>query len=539
MNKGLSYRTGILKDRLRYDSRIHVLIITLLFLVTRILFLYTTAGRGGDADEAVFGMMAQKIAALDEFPLVCWEAHYAGAFVSYMAAIIFYFFGSGFVQLRIAMLIITLPSVVLFYFIYRKLFDSQRAFICIILLLFSPYLVFILMISAYGGYGESFLGIALIILISWKIKEQSTEKVSCGSLCFLLGMICGFFTYIQFFVIPACLAFAFPVLWIHGESRTKSFCYFSLGGLIGLSPLIIYNMMNAGGTLTRGAARVLLIGRDDISADIITMVGNVLLEKGAYLTNWLSNAPLMLGRYAMPSVFGQTLQVVAGLALIVLFSAYIVSSLFNSRRKVSGDFYHRQFAIYLLIFMLFQWVASLKADRHFMPLFFVIPIAIFSLAERYITLRRASVIIVVVLALLNVFGWNQEFRTSLFDPHNIVKYMEKKHIREFYSSYWTGYPIMFLGEGRLVGSPMLLPYHEPFSDRRPKYTDQVIHAEDAAFVFGIGEEQLKAQFIFFLNNHQISFQTAQVGGTTIHFQFSTPVGTRISKEKRSNVFFLK
>lgn len=539
MNRDLSYKTGILKDRLRSDSRLHILIITLLFLVTRILFLYTPAGRGGDADQAVFGMMAQRIAALDEFPLVCWENHYAGAFVSYIAAIIFYFFGSGFVQLRIAMLIITLPSIVLFYFIYWKLFDRQRAFICLILLLFSPYLVFIYTTSAYGGYGESFFGIALIILLSWKIKDQSTEEVVCGNLCFLLGMVCGFFTYIQFFVIPACLAFAFPVLWSRGAGRTKSFWYFSLGGLIGISPLIIYNMMNTGGTLTRGAARVLLIGRDDISADVITMVGNVLLEKGAYLTNWLSNAPLMLGRYAMPSVFGQTLQVVAGLALIVLFSAYIVSSLFNSQSKGSGNFYHRQFAIYLLIFILFQWVASLKADRHFMPLYFVIPVAIFSLAERYTKLRRAPVVIVVVLALLNVFGWNQEFKTSLFNPHNIVKFMEKKHVREFYSSYWTGYPIMFVGEGRLIGSPMLLPYHEPFSDRRPKYTDQVIHAEDAAFVFGIGEEQLKAQFIFFLNNHQISFQTAQVEGTTIYFQFSTPVGTHISKETRSNVFFLK
>lgn len=41
--------------------------------------------------QAVFGMMAQKIEALEEFPLYCWEAHYAGAPVAYLGAVIFHF----------------------------------------------------------------------------------------------------------------------------------------------------------------------------------------------------------------------------------------------------------------------------------------------------------------------------------------------------------------------------------------------------------------------------------------------------------------
>ena len=75
-------------------------------------------------------MMAQKIAALEEFPLYCWEAHYAGTPVAYLGAVIFYFFGSGFAQLRWAMILMIFPAYFLFYFIYKRLFDRPRGIGC-------------------------------------------------------------------------------------------------------------------------------------------------------------------------------------------------------------------------------------------------------------------------------------------------------------------------------------------------------------------------------------------------------------------------
>lgn len=527
-----------MKEALLFDSRFHIFTITLLFLTTRILFLFTPAGRLGDADQAVFGMMAQRIASLDEFPLFCWEAHYAGAFVSYIAAVIFYFFGSGFVQLRIAMLLIVFPSFFLFYFIYRRIFDGQRAFIGVIYLIFCPYLVLNCTTAAYGGYGESFVGASLIILLSWKIRDQSMN-IPIGTSCFLLGLTCGFFTYIQFIVVPVALAFAIPALWTLGENRIKSFWQFSLGGLIGISPLIIYNLMTSGGTLTRGAARVFLIGRDGISEGFLKIVENIFLQKGAYLTGWLSNAPLMFGQYVIPAVLGQALQITAGLMLIGILFIYIVCSLTKRKKKEAVAFYHRQFAFYLLIFILFQWVASLKSDRHFMPLFFVIPVALFGLTEGYDKLKRASIVIIIILSIFQIFGWNQEFRAPRFNPHPIAKIMESQGIREFYSSYWTGYPIMFVGEGHLIGSPMLLPYNEPFSDRRPQYTEQVLRAQDTAFVFAADEESLKSQFLSFLKDHHISFQTTQADRIHILYQFSKPVGVHFIKRNWNNYFFLK
>lgn len=516
----------------------HVLIITVLFLMTRCLLLLTPAGQFGDADQAIIGMMAQKIASLDEFPLIYWEAHYAGAPSAYIAAIIFHFFGAGFVQLRIALMFIIFPSFFLFYFIYRRLFDSQRAFIGVLFLIFCPYLVLNYTTGAFGGYGESFLGTALIILLSWKIKDQ-TMSIPMGVSYFLLGLTCGFFVYVHFYVIPAVLVFAIPALWYLGENRIKSFLRFCLGGLIGLSPLIIYNFINSGGTLTRAAAWILLIGRDDISAAPLEVVRNIFLQKGAYLMGWFLNAPLIFGQYVMPAISGHRIQIAAGLMLIIILIGYIVSSFTKTGEKGSAGSYHRQFAFYLLTFILFQWLASLRADRHFMPLFFIIPIALFSLSEGYARLKKASVVILLLLSAFQVIGWNQEFRAPRFDPRPATKIMESRGIREFYASYWTGYPIMFLGEGNLIGSPTLLPFKEPFSDRRPQYTEQVRRSRDSAFVFGAGEESLEKEFLSFLKIHDITYETIEIDGTSIYYHLSTPVVASFNKKDWHNFFSLK
>lgn len=518
--------------------KIHLLIITALFFITRVIFLLTPAGRLGDADQAIFGMMAQKIASLEEFPIYCWEAHYAGAPVSYIAAVIFHFFGAGFVQLRIAMLFIVLPGFFLFYFIYRRLFDSQRAFIAVLFLIFCPFIVLNCTTAAYGGYGESFLGTALIILLSWKIRDQSMS-IPIGASCFLLGLTCGFFSYIQFLVIPVVLAFAITILWMLGENRIKFFWRFSLGGLIGIFPMIIYNLMTGGGTLTRGAAWMLLIGRDDIPAAPLEVVRNIVLQKSTYLCGWFSKAPLMFGQYVMPDISGHKLQTAAGLTLIIIFVVYIVFSLIESRKKGSNCFYHRQVAFYMLVFVLFQWVVSLKADRHFMPLFFIIPIALFSLSERYSRLKKMSGVILLMLSAFQVIGWNQAFSTPRFDSYPVVKIMESRGIREFYASCWTGYPIMFLGEGKLIGSPSLLPFGEPFGDRRPQYTEQVRRSRKAAFVFGSGEESLEKEFLSFLKQHDIRYETMQADGVRIYDHLSTPVLASFIKKDWHTFFALK
>ncbi len=570
-------------------SRVYVLAVLLLFVMTRTFFLLTPAGRFGDADQAVFGMMAQGIARLKEYPLVWWEAHYSGTPVAYVAAIIFKFFGSGFAQLRLAVIITVLPGFILYYFIYQRLMGSTKAFFGALFLIFCPYLVLNYTTGAYGGYGESFLGTALIILLSWKIKDQSLN-IPPGVSYFLLGLTCGFFLYIHFYVIPAILVFALPLLRSVGENRAHFIRRFCLGGFVGIAPLIAYNVQNNGGTITRAAAWILLSGRDDLSAAPLDVAGRILLKKGTYLANWLLNAPFMFGQYVLPGMFGHAAQTAAGFLLILVFIVYIVSSLKERNHQGVAGSYHRQSALYLLVFILFQWVASLHADRHFMPIFFVIPIALLSICKRPSSrllknshllrfphpspfdvpqstphgevfqrpciwpflsslqkrlfqqsagVTQVPYVFVLLLCAFQVIGWVQASTVRGLDVRPVVKIMESQGIREFYSSYWTGYPIMFLAEGRLIGSPMLLPYHEPFGDRRPRYTAQVDRSMNAAFLFGEGEEASRKDFLSFLHEHAVTSTCAEIHGVRIYYRFSKPVGVSYDKATWSNHFFLK
>ena len=524
-------------DKIRTQVGLHFCIITTLFLITRILFLQTPTGRLGDADQAVFGMMAQKIAALEEFPLYCWETHYAGAPVAYLGAFIFHFFGSGFAQLRWAMILMIFPAYFLFYFIYKRLFDEEAALVGVLFLILTPYIVLNCTTAAYGGYGESFLGTALIALLSWKIDDRTTLWNIPFS-CFLLGLICGFFVYISFYAVPAVLAFAIPAIWRLGRERFKGVYGFFLGGSIGILPLVIYNILNHAGTLTRGTGWILQIGRDEASLSLLEVLQKIMSQKGAYFGEWFFNAPFMMGQYVMPHIFGTGIQTAAGLVLVVLFIAYVIRAHKGiGHEKVS--LYHRQFALFLLIFILFQWTASLRADRHFIPLFVVIPVALLGLTHGHALLKRGMIAILLLLSVLQTFGWHHDFKKTCFDPTPVADILIKEGIREFYSSYWTAYPIMFLGNGTVLGAPLLLPYHEPLSDRRPHYTEQVVRSLEAAFVFGSDEGNLKTEFLSFLEENRISHKTYKVNGASVFSGFSKPVGVRFDKTNWRNYFFLK
>jgi len=271
---------------LRHNTRAHVLLIVIITLITRIFYLCSPSGLIGDADEAVFGMMAQGIEALKEFPIYCWEAHYAGAPVSYVAALIFHFFGPGFVQLRLAMLPAALFTPILFYFIYRKMFEPAEASVGALFLIFCPFLVLHHTMAAYGGYGETYLGTSLIILLSWKIREDNVQT-HVSHLVFLLGFVCSFFFYLLFLVLPAIIAFALPSILRSEKHRNKTILSFSLGSMIGVLPLIVYNIINSGGTLLRSAGRSLSVGREAINTPTMELIGQILSSKIACLKTWL------------------------------------------------------------------------------------------------------------------------------------------------------------------------------------------------------------------------------------------------------------
>ncbi len=63
------------------------------------------------ADEAVVGLMGLNIVKGQEFPLLLWEAHYAGMLTSYLGALLFWFFDPMPWTLRVAVLPLALGDI--------------------------------------------------------------------------------------------------------------------------------------------------------------------------------------------------------------------------------------------------------------------------------------------------------------------------------------------------------------------------------------------------------------------------------------------
>ena len=504
------------------NTRFHVALILMLALATRMLFLITPSGSIGSADEAVFGMMAQKIQAFEAFPLYCWEAQYAGAMVSYFGAILFSLFGSGFVPLRMAMLPAALLTPVLFYFIYRKMFGAAAALVGAGFLIFCPYFVLRYTMGALGGYGETFLGTAIIILLSWRIQNEH-ERVDTRWLSLLLGFVCGFFFYTLFLVLPVILAFAIPAIFFSKKHWKENTIPFSLGGVAGILPLIVHNLAEKGGTFTRAAGRSLSVGRDAVQTPLGDLLQHIVAAKLVYLKNWTIAVPRRLGQYVLPEYLGSSLLAIGGLLLLLVFFWFVAGAFFNTDKNAAKRTAFRQFAIFFVFLMVFQWIANLDRARHMLPLLLIIPVALFFIKQDYNHLKKYKFIVFGLICALQLSGWAEKTKTSFFDPYPVVDIMKKKGVTEFYGSYWTVYPLMFAAEQDLKGAPFLLPKNEIPSDRRPDISKDVQQSESPAFVFASDELKLKSEFAAFLSSNDISADSFKAGTAIVFHNLSKPV----------------
>jgi len=357
--------------------KIHIVLILSLVILSRFLYLLSPVGHNISADEAVFGLMAQKIEALEEFPIYMWENHYAGAVVSYIAAFLFHVFGSGPVQLRLTALSFVIVSMTFFYLIYRRLFGETSAFISTIFLIFCPFIVLYYTMGVFGTYSETFLGISILILASHIIEEKQTLFEPSDSAVVLLGFASGFFFYICFLIIPAILAFAIPTIWHFEHKRLRKIVLFIAGGISGVFPFILYNLTTGGWSFLRAGSWALATGRDQIHLALPSLLKQILINKAIYLKTWFSDAPTMFGLYVLPDLFGGLAVSLAGGVLMVVLSffAFLAFS-----RRVSFSRPQRQWAYFLLFLIIFQWIAGLYKPRHLLPLIIIIPVVLLSLA---------------------------------------------------------------------------------------------------------------------------------------------------------------
>ncbi|MEW6077774.1 MAG: glycosyltransferase family 39 protein [Thermodesulfobacteriota bacterium] len=473
--------------------------------------------------------MAINIMDLKEFPIYCWEAHYASALVSYIGAVIFKLFGIGFVQIRSGMLIFSILAIIFMERIYEKLFGRMNAFLCVLFYIFCPYVILHHTMGAYGGYGELVFGMALVIYSSWRINEH-VGREGFGRVLFFSGFAAGFFLQIIFLIIPVIIAFIFTSLYRRFEDiRWKGISVFTAGFIIGLSPLIVYNFLFPLKTFLRAGGRSLGVGRNAMIKPTAEIVLCAIQQKLAYLKWWVLHLPYNLSTFLYPFQKPSPISNMVGIFLIASLLLFIIVALRDKRNDIPR-FYFRQFAFSVVLLFFFHWGVGLNHDRHFMPLLLVWPVILFYFKDIILKGRGLVLSLIPLFIIANVMGWNSEFRKSVFDPYPAAKFLSSNHLMNFYGSYDTTYSIMFASGGVLNGAPYLIPDGIVLRDRKIDITEKVRSSPEPAFIFADYEHNLEKIFIRYLADSHVEYFQNNVGNATIFYRLNKKVNPYVKKE---------
>jgi hypothetical protein len=212
----------------------------------------------------------------------------------------------------------------------------------------------------------------------------------------------------------------------------------------------------------------------------------------------------------------------AGLTALAALSASAVV-MFRSAEHSGSSTLIRRLLLFVVLLILFAWVAGIGRPRHIMPWWFAVPACFAVMARAGDLARRTAMAAMLLLCVLNATLWMQEWGRRPFDPVPVAAALRAEGISTFYGSYWTTYPIWFASDGSVRGAPLLRPFGDIVSDRTPVVTEAIRRDGRAGFVFGDGEVHLLEGLRAFCRGNAIAWRERSVGGTTIAFAFGRQI----------------
>ena len=119
-----------------------------------------------DSDESTIGLMALHIAYHGETPVFFYGQGYMGTLEAYLPALLFSLFGPSLFLIRLSMLSLVGLFFVSMYFLTSLLYTRKLALVTLILLSLGSSGILFVELRAIGGYGETLLLSALLLLIA-------------------------------------------------------------------------------------------------------------------------------------------------------------------------------------------------------------------------------------------------------------------------------------------------------------------------------------------------------------------------------------
>jgi len=452
----------------KYINNFIICIVFILIILVRIVFILTLE-LPVDSDEAVFGLMTKYIFDGKDYPIFVWKAHYVGTVSCYISALLWKIFGVSNYILRYTMIIWEIVGIIFFSLLFNK-----DIFLLILLsFVFVPMRVMYYTSSALY-YGELFtLGMIPFFLLKTFIEKENKNKF----LYFVFGFVNGFGIYHQPLYIPYFLT-SMILFFKHKLWKNKYFrILIELGFLLGLLPLVVYNIQNPLATFRRLGGRLILSSSIENKVSFLNFVG--------YVFN--------------------AIEYLYGSSFVIYFLLFIVVFFICKKNKFVKTLF---FLLFIISFMYFlaTFNCVVVRGRYLLPTFYATTglLALFY-TELYKKNKLIVYFAVLTIIVVNSLNFSSVFKLPTSNFLDLVCFLQKEKIQYAYSDYWTAYPVVFLSKEKIVVSPIIADV-KGFHDRTPQYKEMVSKCYRKCYIFSSALEKDRIKLVDKLKNLKINFE---------------------------------
>lgn len=393
-----------------------------------------------NADEVTTGLMAEEVLR-GRVPLVLAGQNYSGTTEAFLYAPLHALLGPSSLALKLIPMLLWLIVAYATYRIGALLTDRRLGLLLGGVIWAASAPMVLLSTRAYAGYGSGAVAVFLALLLLLEELTVATGDGGATRRRLLLGFWTGFAIWSHPMLL-ATLAPAHVYLLVH--KRTELLRWLppvSLGGLAGLSPLVVWNIANHWASL-----RIYEQPPSTFSDRLLGFLGDVI--------------PRLLGLRAGPGTWllggiGQALF----LALVPLFALM----LWTLWRGMPGE---RLVALVAVtaplltsVFPTSWWTADARYGMTYFP---VMVLAAGLAWRRWQPIGRISVPALTIVPLLCVAITCAPALAAVAGPPppggpdrdviELIRVLEAADVRHLRADYWTAQPVTFLSDHRIVAS---------------------------------------------------------------------------------------
>ncbi|HEX5441325.1 MAG TPA: glycosyltransferase family 39 protein, partial [Ktedonobacterales bacterium] len=198
---------------------------------------------GTDSDDATMGLMARHILSHGEYPIFFWGQAYMGSLEAYIAAFFFALFGASPATLKLSLIVLYALFLLVMYVLLKLLFSQRWVLVGLVFLSLGSPAVLYLLLNAYGGYLETLLFGALLILLTCLLLRVGPRprRPRQWLLFGAWGLVAGFGVYSDLLIAPFVLFTGLALLaTLRRDLLSRAGLLLCMCFLLGVSPWAIY-----------------------------------------------------------------------------------------------------------------------------------------------------------------------------------------------------------------------------------------------------------------------------------------------------------